>query len=113
MAKRAEVLTPDEIWELRREMAELKDNIRVLSDVLYEIREEISWLTRNGLPIQEERLHVAPVVKRMALNPAASDWAERLEIARGDCDDERPSAGTMKPPPGQVVCQPGDQGRLF
>ena len=39
----------------------------------------MSWVTRNGLPVQPiEHVHV----KRMALDPCASDWRERLEIER-------------------------------
>lgn len=51
----------------------------MLRQVMDEIREDFSWLTRNGLPVQPiEHVHV----KRMALDPCADDWGERLEIER-------------------------------
>ncbi len=83
-----------------------------------EIREEISWVTRNGLTLRTP-LPVSPVLKRMALDPMAADWGERLQIVRQECeaaDAEAPPvqpAATRKPPPGQLFSKPGDQGRLF
>ncbi len=53
--------------------------VRCLREVLDEIREDLSWVTRNGLPIQPiEHVHI----KRMARNVAADDWNARLEIDR-------------------------------
>lgn len=57
----------------------LTGELAMLRQVLDEIREDFSWLTRNGLPVQPiEHVHV----KRMALDPCADDWGERLEIER-------------------------------
>ena len=57
----------------------LSGEIRMLRDVMDEIREDFSWVTRNGLPIQPiEHIHV----KRMALDPLADDWAEKLDAER-------------------------------
>lgn len=48
-------------------------------EVMDEIREDFSWWTHNGLPVQPiEHVHV----KRIALDPCAADWGERLEIER-------------------------------
>lgn len=74
---------PDEIAELREEIASLKDHIRLLVDAIDEVREELSWLTRNGLT-SSEPLPPVPVLKRMALDPCADDWGERLVIERGE-----------------------------
>lgn len=57
----------------------LSGEIRMLRDVMDEIREDFSWVTRNGLPIQPIE-HV--IVKRMALDPLADDWAEKLDVER-------------------------------
>lgn len=57
----------------------LADEVRSLRDVLDEIREDFSWVTRNGVPHQPQE-HV--IVKRMALDPVAGDWAEQLELVR-------------------------------
>lgn len=46
---------------------------------LDEIREELTWLMRNGLPMKSIE-HV--VVLRMALDPAAKDWAAKLQVER-------------------------------
>ncbi len=58
-----------------------------LQESLEQIREELSWLTRNGLPVQPVE-HV--IVKRMALDPCDPDWASKLEVIRldpaGDAD---------------------------
>ena len=42
-----------------------------------EIREDFSWLMRNGLAVRPAE-HV--IVKRMAADPLAADWANRLEL---------------------------------
>lgn len=73
---------PDEIAELRDEIASLKDHIRLLVDAIDEVREELSWLTRNGLPSREP-LPPVPVLKQMAADPCAEDWGERLVIDYG------------------------------
>lgn len=57
----------------------LTSELAILRQVMDEIREDFSWLTRNGLPIQPiEHIHV----KRMALDPCAADWGYRLQIER-------------------------------
>ena len=57
----------------------LTAELAVLRQVIDEIREDFSWVTRNGLPVRPiEHVHV----KRMALDPCAEDWGERLEIER-------------------------------
>ncbi len=57
----------------------LTAELSLLRQVIDEVREDFSWLTRNGLPVQPiEHVHV----KQMALDPCAADWGERLEIER-------------------------------
>jgi hypothetical protein len=57
----------------------LSSEIRVLREVLDEIREDFSWISRNDLAIQPiEHVHV----RRMALDPCAEDWGDRLEVER-------------------------------
>lgn len=120
MAKRNSAsVTTNETQELRREFAELKDHLRVLIDVLDGVREELQWLTRNGLPLQERHLPASPVLKRMALDPAVGDWNEQLEIVRGDegaseeGSEKAPTPISPRPPAGQLFSKPGDQARLF
>ncbi len=91
MAKAAPSVPPasDEITELREEIASLKDHIRLLVDAIDEVREELSWLARNGLPSREP-LPPVPVLKQLAADPCADDWGERLVIDYGtrDTNDE-------------------------
>ena len=121
MAKRREtpaVPAIDEVGELRREMTELKQHIRALIEVIEGVREEMSWLTRNGMPMQETPLPCSPVLKRMALNPTAENWSEQLEIVRGGESQPRVPA-PVTPPTAfksssrKPSCPPSDPGRLF
>lgn len=57
----------------------LADEVRVVRDVLDETREDLGWLTRNGLPHQTT-VHTQLV--RMARNPLAPDANERFEFRR-------------------------------
>lgn len=66
----------------------LAAEVRCLREVMDEVREDLSWLTRNGLPVQPvEHVHV----KRMARDVTAPDWDERLVVER-----------TVLHPPGQL-----------
>lgn len=119
MAKRGEQAAgPDDIEELRHEVADLKDHVRLLVDAIDELREELQWLTRNGLPSRDPPAPV-PVLKQMAADPCADDWGERLVIVRGDTPpiDKAPASSApepaAKPTAGKLFAEPGDQGRLF
>ena len=57
----------------------LTGELGALRHVLEDIREDFSWLTRNGLPVQPVE-HV--IVKRMALDPCGGDWADKLQVER-------------------------------
>ena len=57
----------------------LTSELRVLRNVMDEIREDLSWLSRNGLTLRPIQSFT---VKRMALDPSAADWGERLHIER-------------------------------
>lgn len=109
----------DEVALLRDEVTDLKNQVRVLSDILDEIREELQWVTRNGLPIREP-LPAVPVLKRMALDPCAEDWGERLVVEYGVSQslhptdpDEIISEPVGKPPLEKLFADAGEQRRLF
>lgn len=57
----------------------LADEVRVVRDVLDEIREDLGWVTRNGVPLH-------PIVHtqllRMARDPLVPDANERLDFRR-------------------------------
>lgn len=54
----------------------LADNVSVLRDILEDIREDLSWLTRNGVPHQD----VAVRIDSLPLNPATWDWMRRVRL---------------------------------
>ncbi|MCC7420984.1 MAG: hypothetical protein IT428_11945 [Planctomycetaceae bacterium] len=87
-----------EIGDLRTELADLKQSIGVLVDVMDGIREELQWLSRNGLPPHEERLPPSPVLKQMAADPCDPNWGDKLVIARG-FPEERRSVPELDPVP--------------
>ena len=74
-----------EISELRTELANLRDQMRVLNQILDGIREDLQWVTQNGIEVREPlgfRIP-SPVLKAMALDPAGDDWGEKLDINHG------------------------------
>lgn len=78
----------EESQQLAESVDRLTDELRSLGTVLESIREDVSWVTRNGLPVQPvEHIHLT----RMARDPCADDWNERLVVER-----------TMIHPPGQL-----------
>ncbi|MDB5388244.1 MAG: hypothetical protein JWM11_3890 [Planctomycetaceae bacterium] len=81
MAKRSvsEPASSSQPDPLRESVDKLSQEIGLLREIMDQIREDLCWVTRNGLPIQPIE-HV--VVKQMALNPCAKDWGDRLVIER-------------------------------
>lgn len=57
----------------------LTAELTILRQVIDDLREDFSWVIRNGIPVQPIE-HV--VVKRMALNPLAGNWNELLQVER-------------------------------
>lgn len=56
---------------------QLQQQAGVLIDLISDVREDLSWLTRNGVPHQPLLIRV----ERMALDPLAKDWGDRLQIS--------------------------------
>ena len=69
----------------------LSAEVRCLREVLDEVREDFSWVTRNGLPIQPME-HVR--VRRMARDPSADDWAARLVVDRFSLPENVPASSS-------------------
>ena len=65
-------------------MNRLADEVRVVRDVLNEVREDLGWVTRNGIPGQRGE-HTQIV--RMARDPLSPDANERLETQRSSADE--------------------------
>ncbi len=110
MAKGNETLATARNEALQNELAELKELIRVLVDAIDQVRDELQWLTRNGLPAGE-RLPTVPVLTQMAADPCADDWGERLVIARRDSDSSADEQA--HPSDSQPAKQEPAPGKLF
>ncbi len=66
-----------QVERLTEVVGRLTDEVRVVRDVLDDIREDLSWITRNGIPshpVQHTR------VVRMARDPLAPDARDHLEL---------------------------------
>ena len=57
----------------------LAEEVRVVRDVLDEVRDDFGWLTRNGIPGQRT---VHTQLLQMARDPLAPDANERLQFRR-------------------------------
>ena len=97
---------PNESDELRQEIAGLRDEICTLINAIDEVREELHWLTRNGLPVLE-RTEPPTILKQMAANPCATDWGERLVIVRGDSATASGSSKGEQEGSGRLPLEPG------
>lgn len=54
---------------LQDAVAELAQNVRVLTDIVDQIREDLSWLTRNGVPHQPLHVLVCSIPKVSEAKP--------------------------------------------
>ncbi len=73
-SRRSEWLEP-----LTNAVNRLTDEIRVARDVADEFKTDFTWLLQNGMPHQPQEFLI---LKRMARDPLAEDWAQRLEVTR-------------------------------
>ncbi len=64
--------------QLYETVTDLTQHVRVLIDVLDDIREDLNWITRNGIPGGRPLKHTRLV--RMARDPFAPDAREHLEL---------------------------------
>ena len=76
-ASAAESTRSQHVERLTDAVHRLADEVRVVRDVLNEIREDLGWVTRNGIPSHRGE-HTQLV--RMAANPLAPDANEHLEV---------------------------------
>jgi hypothetical protein len=104
----------DEVAELRREIADLRDHVRLLTDTLDRIHDELTWITRNGFSIQ------GPLPSQsgnaVVLAPEQQNTRER-PIVRGDAVTERAPpaavASTDAAPGANHTANATGKGRLF
>jgi hypothetical protein len=87
----------------------LRDEVRVLRQALDELREEVQWANRNGVDLRRlERFRL----RSMPADPAADDWAERLNgVAPEHIAAVEAPAGRTDTPAGP--CGPQVQRSLF
>lgn len=67
----------EHVEKLADAISQLTEEVRVVRDVLDEIRDDLGWVTRNGIPGQPT-VHTQLI--RMAADPLAPDANERLEF---------------------------------
>ena len=66
--------------DIESELQQLREEVRVLRDVIDEIRELIEYSVQNGIPIRSDVPY--GVVKQMPLDPCDPDWRSRVVIVR-------------------------------
>lgn len=96
-----------EIENVQQEIASLTDHLRVLVQVVDELRDEIEYLNRNGLPVRDE-FRAVHHVRQMAVDPCAEDWSERLVVDSRSSNSTAESKDAAGEPPA-----PGFQRDLF
>ncbi len=82
---------------LARSVEHLTGELRRFREVLEEIREEFLWVTRSG-GVAARRVEFVQV-KRMAVDPCAEDWGEKLELERAMYD----LSGQVSPLESQLI----------
>ena len=70
-------------------VSDLTQHVRVLLDVLDEVREDLSWITRNGVPGGRPIEHTRLI--RMARDPLAPDARDHLEFRTYTLEPHGPS----------------------
>ncbi len=100
-----ETNTGELIENLQQTVEELSQEVHVLRNVLDEIREDFSWALRNGHPTPEHELQ-HPILKKMALDPSATDWQNRLEIVTESVGSHEASKNTVPTALPVVLDQP-------
>ena len=70
------------IGRLEELVQRLAAEVNFVDSALADVRDDLQWVTRNGIPEHIPALG-HPVLWRMAADPTAADWAERLEITSG------------------------------
>lgn len=109
----------DEVSELRQEVSSLRECLRTLIDAIDEIRDELQYLNINGVRTREP-LAPPPMLRRMAADPCAMEWNERLVIDYGHRSEPPHGNSTAElsppvaePPADKLFAVAGDQRRLF
>jgi len=92
--------------DVAEQIERLNDELLIIRNVMDELLDVIQWITRNGIPPADVPQHI--LLKKMALNPCAADWSERLEIVQGDSAvsnteiEPEPNSSQSKPTSGQL-----------
>lgn len=91
--------TPNETAADRLQAAveELAQNVRVLTDIVDELREDLSWLTRNGVPHQPVTVlvHRMPHVARKGSNGSTEPSGGSLELSFARWPVHDPTVDTL------------------
>lgn len=74
----AEPSTGGRVEELTEAVTTLTEHVVVLCDVIADLREDVNWITRNGIPGVRPIEHTRVV--RMARDPLAPDARDHMEL---------------------------------
>lgn len=109
---RRQTSAPTECEQLVDAIERLTDELRVVRDVLDEMREDLNWIVRSDRTTAKQSGH--SILKEMSLDPTSDDWGERLHIVRdagGDVESDQADAtersGSVPP------AAPAEPGKLF
>ena len=70
--------------DLALEVESLRNEVRVLRQVIDEVREELQYLNTNGVRLRDvDQLPPIGILKRMAADVTSSEWSSRLQIDFG------------------------------
>ena len=70
--------------ELALEVESLRNEVRVLRQVIDEVRDELQYLNTNGVRLRDvDQLPPIGILKRMAADVTSSQWSQRLQIDFG------------------------------
>ena len=98
--------------ELIEAVHRLSDEVRVLRDVVDEIRELLSYDQRNSSTVSGHS-----ILKQMAVDPTSEAWGEQLVITRPSTGEPSPDPGTETETKQDAMRQPSSRsakpGQLF
>lgn len=97
----------EQLQTLNEQLPALKEEVRVLRQVLDEIKDEIAWLLNNREEFRCQRPSERPVmhITSMPKDPLAEDFGERVN--RYTAKDLPPELRPSSPPPTESVHQGG------
>jgi hypothetical protein len=86
-------------------VARLAEELRTLRDAIDEIREELQWANRNADDLPGHPLHSFRL-RSMPTDPAAPDWAERVNAVPPEAIAAAATTNSPEPEPRVALSEP-------